>query len=763
MVEDLTAKLTMDVGEVESELKHLEREIEKLNKKQNENRLASDVIDQKIQELEATRKALEETIERSHSSTATGEDIDRAIEAQAQLPSVNKELDKQYAELDKVISNTEELDSKLIPLEDRYAELQRILAGVRQGQEQSGDAAQKANDELEQTKSTVTEMPSATEAMNKAFERFASRLKTVLMQTFVFGVIMKALQQLKSWLQQVVMQNEEAAQAIATLKGALYTMAAPIVNAVIPALVKLLQVLAKVVTFMAQIVTWLFGTTIAKASESAKALYGMAGGYGAAADAAKEYKRELADFDDLHVLSSDDGSDSSGGGGSGGGVTPNFDLGDSVASGLTDIQKMILSVGALALGVILLFLGQPVIGIALIVAGAAGLGYTLKNGTDGGVAQKIRDNLAEIVMIAGASLLALGLILVLVMPTLGIGLIAAGAAALFGGFAHSEIGTQLIEWVKGVFESIGAFFADWWAGVKESWENIKTNWNLMWTAIGEFFVGVWDKLKQKLVDWWTAIRTQWETIKQSFVTIWTTIKEFFVNTWNNIKTYWQNWKATFMTAWNNIKTSVLTIVSTIKEKFTGAWETIKTGAQNAWQGIKNVFSTVATFFKTIFSNAWTAVKNVFSTGGQIFAGIKEGIASVFKSTVNHIISGINAVVAVPFGAINAALDGLRWIRILKMYPFSWLPSISVPSIPYLAQGAVVPPNREFMAMLGDNKRETEVVSPLSTMEQAMENVLKRMNGKQNIVVNVDGKKLFEVMVDQNNSTVKRTGMSPLKV
>ena len=205
------------------------------------------------------------------------------------------------------------------------------------------------------------------------------------------------------------------------------------------------------------------------------------------------------------------------------------------------------------------------------------------------------------------------------------------------------------------------------------------------------------------------------------------------------------------------------IISTIKEKFTGAWETIKTGASNAWQGIKTVFSTVATFFGNIFSNAWTAVKNVFSTGGQIFAGIKEGIASVFTSTVNHIISGINAVVAVPFSAINAALDGLRWIRILKMYPFSWLPSISVPSIPYLAQGAVVPPNREFMAMLGDNKRETEVVSPLSTMEQAMENVLKRMNGKQNIVVNVDGKKLFEVMVDQNNSTVKRTGMSPLKV
>ena len=46
-------------------------------------------------------------------------------------------------------------------------------------------------------------------------------------------------------------------------------------------------------------------------------------------------------------------------------------------------------------------------------------------------------------------------------------------------------------------------------------------------------------------------------------------------------------------------------------------------------------------------------------------------------------------------------------------------SASVASVPGLANGSVVPPNRKFLAVLGDNKTETEVVSPLSTMKQAV--------------------------------------------
>lgn len=67
------------------------------------------------------------------------------------------------------------------------------------------------------------------------------------------------------------------------------------------------------------------------------------------------------------------------------------------------------------------------------------------------------------------------------------------------------------------------------------------------------------------------------------------------------------------------------------------------------------------------------------------------------------------------------------------------------SVPGLATGSVVPPNREFMALLGDNKRETEVVSPLSTMKQAMLEALRESGGggNQSIKVYLDGKQIAQ--------------------
>jgi hypothetical protein len=63
-------------------------------------------------------------------------------------------------------------------------------------------------------------------------------------------------------------------------------------------------------------------------------------------------------------------------------------------------------------------------------------------------------------------------------------------------------------------------------------------------------------------------------------------------------------------------------------------------------------------------------------------------------------------------------------------------------MPRLATGTVVPANYgEYAAILGDNKREPEIVSPLSTMEQAMENVLARRGGTgdgKDIIIKASG-------------------------
>ena len=215
-----------------------------------------------------------------------------------------------------------------------------------------------------------------------------------------------------------------------------------------------------------------------------------------------------------------------------------------------------------------------------------------------------------------------------------------------------------------------------------------------------------------------------------------------------------NWFSTlFQNAWTGIK---------------NAWSGVKNFFTNVWNGIKKAFSSVTNWFKTTFKNAWQGVKNVFSTGGKIFEGIKDGISSVFKTVVNSLISGINTIIATPFNTINTLLNGVRDAGVGDIKPFKDLWSenpLTVPQIPKLATGTVVPANYgEFTAILGDNKREPEIVSPLSTMKQAMREVLEEMGiigGSGNIeyrfVAELNGKPIFEEVVTQDKIDRKRHG------
>lgn len=199
---------------------------------------------------------------------------------------------------------------------------------------------------------------------------------------------------------------------------------------------------------------------------------------------------------------------------------------------------------------------------------------------------------------------------------------------------------------------------------------------------------------------------------------WDTVKETASKCWEGIKNAWNNAYQWF----NN------TIVNPIQNTFGKLWNGLKNGAVGAWQGIKNVFGNVASWFGNIFSNAWNAVKNVFSVGGRIFDGIQQGIANTFRNIVNSLIRGINRVVATPFNAINNALRMIRNATIAGFQPFSWLPSVYVPQIPYLAQGGYVKANTPQLAMIGDNRHQGEVVAPEDKLHSIMAEELSKFQG-----------------------------------
>ena len=90
----------------------------------------------------------------------------------------------------------------------------------------------------------------------------------------------------------------------------------------------------------------------------------------------------------------------------------------------------------------------------------------------------------------------------------------------------------------------------------------------------------------------------------------------------------------------------------------------------------------------------------------------KGLLNIVIDTLNFIITPINSM--------------FKDIGSLMGKDIAEIPEIKIPK---LATGTVVPANYgEFVAMLGDNKRETEVVSPLSTIKQALYEALSEAGG-----------------------------------
>lgn len=158
--------------------------------------------------------------------------------------------------------------------------------------------------------------------------------------------------------------------------------------------------------------------------------------------------------------------------------------------------------------------------------------------------------------------------------------------------------------------------------------------------------------------------------------------------------------------------------------FDTLWNDVNTQAQDSWSGTKLVFSDAGSFMERTFSDAWGRVNKVFSKDGQVYTSIKEGVLSSFKKTVNGLIDGINMVIAKPFTGLNQVLENVQKVKIGNLQPFASLNwRAQVPKIPHLAAGAVLPANKPFLAVVGDQRHGTNVETPLSTIQEAMAAVM----------------------------------------
>ena len=134
------------------------------------------------------------------------------------------------------------------------------------------------------------------------------------------------------------------------------------------------------------------------------------------------------------------------------------------------------------------------------------------------------------------------------------------------------------------------------------------------------------------------------------------------------------------------------------------------GLQTAFQGVSAAVTTVASAMSGLFTGLPTA-----------FRTLANGLISVLNTAINAVEGGINTMV--------------RTLRSFSITIPAWVPglggktfsiqanTVDLPNIPYLARGAVLPANKPFLAMVGDQRNGTNIEAPLSLIEEAVANVL----------------------------------------
>lgn len=376
------------------------------------------------------------------------------------------------------------------------------------------------------------------------------------------------------------------------------------------------------------------------------------------------------------------------------------------------------------------------------------------------------------------------------LVTLGLGLynIAAGAGAVISaafGAAVAFLASPITLTIAAIAALIAIGVLLW-----KNWDTVKEKAGIAVDAIKGFFTDLWNNLRDNVV----------EPIKESFSKAWKDITEWAEKTWKDITDAWKGalaWfdqkvvtpiKNFFTTAWDSITGKVTgawdaiktawnvaatwfdeKIIGPIKGYFETGWYAITTAASTAWETIKGAWAAAGTWFETTI---WNPIKNAAS---GVWESVKMGAINIGVDIANAIVSAVNAVIGFINGMINGlagAINGL--INLVNRLPFINIPSITIPNIgllpqipknppsgvPLLASGAVIPPNAQFLAMLGDQKAGRNLEAPESLIRQIVREETAQ-NQNQEVTINFAGNMgaLVRALKPYIDSESKRTGMS----
>lgn len=810
-------KLKKSIGETEEEIKDLTKKKEASSEKSV---FSAAELDAEKAKLSQMKRELEEI--RAISKDTSLSDSVRA-EAKQSIPDQKFSVSEQQARVDMLQTEY----TKVANAVDRYsARLDEAKKKLDKQTTRAGELVEQINS----VSRASQYMAKAKSKAQKSMDRFGLRLREVTRSALIFTVISRAFSDLRDWTGKVIRANDEAKKSIAELKASLLTLAQPLVESIIPMFTMFVNMMTQAITVAGRLASAGFGKSYEESRKSAQALNKETAALEGVSAAAKKAAGSLAGFDEINSISTetagtiepilpdfsaiaelpvwlenivtdleitirdlrfdwDNGmilesknawivaltSVLSGviGGIFGGfnGIFIGLILGAGIGLGAVTFanklanseqaKEMFLVVLGAILGAVIgsMFGGLPGMSIGLFMGMSIGLiGVTfldkLKNSESakdifvvvlgsilGAVIGAIFGGIPgmSIALVMGASISLVGVEFLDELKNAGdakdaffvvLGaILGAVIGAKFGGLPGSVIGLLLGALITLVSLEFAKGDASTWDG-KDTIVVILSA--ILGAVIGSMFGGLVGGAIGLLLG---------ATI--SFIAI-----KFSEGKYNKDK------------AIASLRVVLMAMLGLIVGTMFGG---IAGGVIGLMLGLTIGFSSVA-FDENLKASVRSTAEKAFKVALTTIIGalIGAAIGGVFGGIAGGII-GLTLGLAI---TLNDAKVKNKNINVQGNGMFGGEVSLNR-SVPALATGAVVPPNREFMAILGDNKQETEVVSPLSTMKQAVLEALQEAGGigggTVTVVVNLDGKEVARNTVKHVNDMTRQAGKPVLLV
>lgn len=664
---------------------------------------------------------------------------DKLAQAKQALALATNEASQLAVQLDTAKAKQAEMEASGTATADQLklqaetvASLQSQYNAADREAERMAVAVEKTNTELTATKTRAAQVAqemgkggSALGQMGIYAEKVENRLKRLATRVMVFSVFTQGLRSLRSWFADVIKTDKDAVAAIAQLKGALLTLIQPLVGVVIPAFTTFVQVLAQVVGALATVTAAIFGTSLEESAEAAENLNDEKKALDGVSASAKKAGKSMASFDEINKLGSDTAGAGSGGGSKSTEIEPDFSFLDGASDRLKELANLVLLVG---LGIASwkmsdTFSGglKTFLGLLLAIQGATLLAQNIWDAWENGF------TLSNLI---GAVTGAIGVVLGLQLAFGDVG----GAAGLL---------------VSGLMILITA--------IKDVFENGLTLENGLAAVVGVLMT-CWGIGK--------LVGASFSTIAAAAVVVATGLAMLVLAFQDAIANGW-NLENTLTAVAGIILTGLgisLLVGSWIPALIAGilalllAITTLTGNGEELIENLKLVFSGLIDFVTGVFTGdwdrAWNGVKNVF-------AGLWNSIIILLESAINLIIKGLNWLISKINGISFEVPDWVPGVGGKSIGPN--IPTISNVQLPRLATGAVIPPNREFMAVLGDQKSGTNIEAPLETMVQAFKRAAMEVGmgggGKDiTIILQLDRRELGRAVYTLNNEQTQIHGV-----